>query len=462
MLEDFDFSKFFHFHFIGIGGSGMAGLAEILYKKKFKVTGSDIKKNDNTSRLYNMGIPIYYGHNQCIKADVYIISNAIPINNSEVIYAKNENIQLVVRSKLLSSIAKTYKNFIGVMGTHGKTTTVGMIGTLFKFLQYDPTIYAGATMQKSEYDFIGSSEYFIAELDESNKGFLDYMPKNIVLTNLEMDHLENYSNDFNVLQETLIVFLNKIPSNGILVACSDCKNIMQLLNKIKCKVVTYGFNNNADYVIKDISYKVNETSYIIQKNNILKNAKINIPGAHNALNSLASIVMADCLGIDIDNSINGIIKFQGMTRRLEESSSFNYRGKNITVFDDYGHHPTEINATLQSLRNLWPNRDIFLLFQPHRYSRTKLLYSDFIKSFQQFDRIYLFDIFSAGEANDYGISSEIIVNDVKKYNDTYALYVKLDDNIEDMLLKDIKNDTIILIQGAGNIADFAANMFQNM
>lgn len=432
-------------YFIGIGGVGMSGLAIIARKKGYSVSGSDISENYITEKLKEHGIKVYSEHNPeniTREIDLVVISSAIKDDNPEVIKSKELGIKIVRRAKFLSMLSENSKT-IAVAGSHGKTSTTGMITSIFEERNENYTAVIGGISKhigsNVKYE---SGEYFVIEADESDGSFMYYSPIVSVVTNIDNDHLDFYKNIDNI-KKIFAAFINKIPFYGKAILCGDDKNINSILKYITSPYYTYGISNTNDWIIKNIKNGKTGISYdIYYKGKKEDRVRIEVFGIHNALNSSAAYASSRYLGFNRKDILNGLFKFKGMKRRLDLISKV----ENVLFYDDYAHHPSEIKATLMSLRAHYIKRKIIAVFQPHRYSRTFYLYKDFANSFNDADEIYLMDIYPAGEKPIKGISSDIIIKELLKKGKPAF---KFKDSFD--FAKRIRENDIIVGLGAGDI-----------
>jgi UDP-N-acetylmuramate--alanine ligase len=441
---------------IGIGGISMSGIAEILHHWGITVTGSDASESEITEKLQSNGITVHIGTNPALveKAKLVIHTAAIKQDHPELIAAKYNNIPIVERSDFVGYLTKIYKDTIGVSGTHGKTTTTSMLSVCFLEANYDPTIQVGGLLKQINGNYrIGNSEYFILEACEYVESFLKFSPKSEIVLNIDNDHLDYFIN-FDNIKNAFIKYANLLPEDGSLVLNADDENCLDLRNHTKAKVITYGINNkNANYIAKNISFDDNGFAKydVYYNNNYLSEIKLSVPGMHNVSNSLACIAL--CLEYKISRSVikSALLKFTGTHRRFEYIGEYN----NVSVFDDYGHHPTEISATLSAMKNKKYNKS-WVIFQPHTYSRTANLLEDFADSLSGFDNIIVTNIYAAREKNTYGISSEDLVKKINsKYSNKHAIYIPTFSNIAKYLKENISSNDIVLTLGAGTIRNVA-------
>ena len=448
-------------HFIGIGGVGMVGIAEMLIKQGFSVSGSDLVKNKNTIRLTSLGARIFIGHNEknVRNSDVVVYSSAVNDSNPEIKASKSLNITLIPRAEMLSSLMRGYQS-IAVAGSHGKTTTTSLIADIFVRASLDPTfIIGGKILGQENKSILGTGEYLIVEADESDASFLHLNPEISVVTNIDNDHLDFYENNIEKLDSTFLQFLENLPFYGSAIICIDSersKKIFKLLSRPK---ISYGFEKKADYFIKDLKQYATFQKFKIVRSSTGKEISLELTllGKHNALNAVAAFIVAQKAGINIKDIKDSFKNFGGVSRRLEFKANLKIEGKSVTLIDDYGHHPTELKATIQALRSSNPNKKICMIFQPHRYSRSTLLFKEFVECLREVDKIIILDIYSAGEQNLQNISSYDFVNALieKKKNAFFAKNLK---EICKILETEIEGNEIIVTQGAGNIVDISNSL----
>lgn len=445
-----DSKKFKHVHFIGIGGISMSGLAEILLNLGFQVSGSDMKSSSITLRLENKGIKIYTGHSEenIGDANLVVYTAAVKNDNPELIKARNLGIPTLERAALLGEIMKKYPYSIAISGTHGKTTTTSMVSMIMLKSALNPTIHIGGVLDAIGGNTrIGGNSYFIAEACEYVESFLKFHPYLAVVLNIEADHLD-YFKDIEHIKSSFLKFMHLIPENGYVVACIDDENIASLLENVHCNIVTYGVNSkDATWRTEDISFDENGfASFTVLKNNEkIANIELKVPGLHNISNSLASIAACHTLGCDIESIKEGLESFIGTHRRFELKGIED----NIKVVDDYAHHPSEIKATLKAARNgNYPR--IWTVFQPHTYTRTKLLLDDFSNAFKDSDKVIIADIYSAREKDTGEIHSSTLAEMVRA-NGQDAIYLSVFEEIVEYLKENASSGDLVLTMGAGDI-----------
>lgn len=428
------------FHFVGIGGIGMCGLAELLHNMGAIVTGSDQNENANTEHLKKVGLKIYKGHQaQNIgDVDVVVYSSAVRMENPEIIECRRKKIPLMPRAEALAEIMRL-KRGLAVAGTHGKTTTTAMAAAIFLEAQFNPTIVVGGRLDLIQSTaLLGEGEWLIAEADESDGSFRKLSPEVSIITNIDSDHLDFYKNFAN-LQKAFFAFAEKIPFYGCGIVCGDDAKVRSLFQDFHKRIYFYGFAPENDYVLSGEKGQYSLT----KQGQAFGDFQLNVPGRHNALNATAALLSAIEAGIDFQTCARGLLRFQGVDRR------FHFKGekRNIQIYDDYGHHPTEVAATLQALREKFPDRRLVVFFQPHRYTRTESCWRDFTKCFSECDAVLLTDIYPAGEKPIVGINSQKLALDVEHQN---CQYIPQSENISDLIVQQLQSGDVFLTLGAGD------------
>lgn len=444
-----DDHKYNYIHFIGIGGVSMSGLAEILIKEGYKVSGSDMNDSLVIERLRNLGAEIYIGHSrENIKdVDLIIYTDAISQDNEELIEAKNRGIETVDRATFLGEMMKNYKNSIAVSGTHGKTTTTSMIATILHNSSLNPTILLGGHLDDIGGNVkIGDRDILLTEACEYKGNILKFYPNIAVILNMEEDHLD-YFKDINHIVDTFIQYSKNISQKGNLVINVDDENASKIIENTKANVITIGVKNKADYTAENISFTPDGFPRFMLRINLSAIYPVNLKvmGVHNIYNALASIAVADSLGVPMETIIKNLENFKGTHRRLEFKGYLN----GIKIIDDYAHHPTEIKASLRALRRSTKNR-IWCIFQPHTYTRTKMLLNSFAKAFGEADKVIIPDIYAAREKDNGLIHSTHLVEALVK-NGVDAKYMPSFENIEKYILDNAKKGDIVVTMGAGNV-----------
>ncbi len=447
-------------HFVGIGGIGMSGIAEVLHCMGYKITGSDIKDTPITQHLKSIGIKVYIGHKweNVAYADVVVYSSAVKMDNVELQYAVKEKIPVIQRAEMLAELMRM-KFSICVAGTHGKTTTTSIIASIFRRAKFDPTLIIGGQVKifADSNATLGKGDYLIAEADESDKSFLKLLPSIAVITNIDEDHLDNYK-DLNEIKEHFIKFANSVPFYGAVVICLDDLNNNEIITKIDKKIITYGFMKKADVKAINVKMGVLSSSYtMVFKNMPLGEIQLNIPGKHNILNSLAAVAVAIEMGIPYNTIFEGIKDFTGVKRRFE--IGYRNEDKKIYVIDDYAHHPTEIFTVIDSAKNMGDYKTV-TIFQPHLYSRTMKLLNRFAQILSKSDITIITDIYPARELPIEGVTGEILYDEIKKIKEENVFYVKNKEDIKNFLRQFIKENTIFLFIGAGDINHYSSEFIE--
>jgi UDP-N-acetylmuramate--alanine ligase len=441
------FKKIQNIHFVGVGGSGMSGIAEVLLSLGYKVTGSDLKSTPVTQRLEKLGAKIFIGHQAANinGTQVVVTSTAVASQNPEVVQARAHGIPVIPRIEMLAELARL-KYTIAVAGTHGKTTTTSMVASVMQAGGLDPTVVVGGRLKHIDSGAqLGRGEYLVAEADESDGSFLKLSPALAIITNIDNDHLDYYGT-FEKICDAFVEYASRVPFYGCVIACLDDPHVRSQLVRMTRRVVTYGIEANADLRARNLKVDGGGTWFdVMMGEKTLGKVRLRVPGRHNVLNALAAIAIGLELGIPFDKIAEGLTSFEGVGRRMELKGERD----GVTVIDDYGHHPTEIRATLSALRERYPTRRLVVLFQPHRYSRTQSLYADFANSFRHADSVYVLDIYAAGEKPIEGVSAELILNDMRK---THASAIALPAS-EGLgkLRKDLRAGDVVVTLGAGDV-----------
>jgi UDP-N-acetylmuramate--alanine ligase len=451
-------------HFVGIGGAGMGGIAEVLLNEGYQISGSDIGENQVVKRLVKFGADITIGHasENVIGASVIVVSTAIDQNNPEIIAAKAERIPIVRRAEMLAELMR-FRHGIAIAGTHGKTTTTSLIASIFAEGQLDPTFVIGGLLNSAGTNArLGSSRYLVAEADESDASFLHLQPMVSVITNIDADHMETYQGDFEKLKDTYIEFLHNLPFYGLAVVCIDNPVVRELLPRISRQVITYGFSEDAD--IQAVNYRqeggVSYFTVEIEGQAPLE-MSLNLPGQHNVLNALAGIAVAKDEGIEDAAICQALTEFAGIGRRFEQLGQLSTDAGNMVLVDDYGHHPSEVKATILAMRTGWPDKRLVMIFQPHRYSRMRDLYEDFVEVLSEVDCLFLLDVYSAGEAPIVSADSKSLARSIRNRGPIEPIYVSDVDMLPALLAAQLQNNDMVITQGAGNIGVVARDLSSN-
>ncbi|WP_432468939.1 UDP-N-acetylmuramate--L-alanine ligase [Agarivorans sp. Z349TD_8] len=447
-------------HFVGIGGAGMGGIAEVLANEGYQISGSDQAKNTMTDRLLTVGAEIYVGHaaSNIAGAHVVVVSTAIRDDNPEVVAARAARIPVVRRAEMLAELMR-YRHGVAVAGTHGKTTTTSLLASIYAQADRDPTFVIGGLLNSAGTNArLGSSRYLIAEADESDASFLHLQPMVAVVTNVEPDHMETYGGDEAQLHATFIDFLHNLPFYGVAVMCIDDPGVQELLPKIGRHIITYGFSEQADVRVQAFVQQGDRCSFTVQRiGRPALEIELNMPGQHNALNAAAAIAVSSEDGIEDRAIIDALNGFEGIGRRFQQYGEFATGNGSALLVDDYGHHPTEVLATLKAARAAWPERRLVMAFQPHRYSRTRDLYEDFVDVLAQVDSLLLLEVYSAGEDVIAGADSRSLCRSLRQRG-LEPIYVKQPDELASLLADVIEDGDVVLTQGAGNIGVLARHL----
>lgn len=454
------YQKAYQIHFIGIGGIGMSGIAELLISLGYKVSGSDIKSSSITKRLEKQGAKIYIKHkkDQIKGANVVVTSTAIPDDNPEVIQAKDDFIPIIPRAEMLAELMRI-KYSIAVSGAHGKTSTTSLVAQILNTAGLDPTVIIGGLLKSVNTNALhGKGEFIVAEADESDGSFLKYTPAIAIVTNIDLEHLDYYKG-IEDIKKKFIQFINSVPFYGLAILCLDNEHVQNILPKIEVRYTTFGMTAQADTQAKNIHFKNNQSFFtVIHKKEKLGEVTLNLAGEHNISNALASIATALELNIDFKIIKKALEKIQGVKRRLEIKGEKN----GILVMDDYGHHPTEIRATLDAIRKSYSEKRIIVLFQPHRYTRTKELFDDFTRSFYRSDILILLPIYAASEKEIKGVNSKKLQQGIQAHGHKDVSYAADFDKALSILTKIVKKNDLILTLGAGDIYTLGEKLMERI
>ncbi len=439
-----------HIHFVGIGGIGMSGIAELLLNLGYTVSGSDLYGSAITDRLAELGGTICKGHHaeNITTADVVVTSSAISAQNPEVLEARRLHIPVIQRAEMLAELMRLKKFGIAIAGSHGKTSTTSMVSWMMAQANLDPTIVVGGKVDSLGGNAkLGQGEFLVAEADESDGSFLKLAPVLEVVTNIDLEHLDYYE-DLDQIKAAFLSFIEKIPFYGAAILCLDDENIVDLLPSIGKRIMTYGLTAQADVYADNIQFEDGRVRFTVHSNgDCLGDISFAPPGMHNVYNALATI----CVGFELEIPFNviadALMSFGGVQRRMQKKG----QAKGITVIDDYGHHPTEIRATLSAIKAAWPDKRLVVLFQPHRYSRTKALFKDFITAFHKADFLVLTDIYAASEEPIEGVSSESLLSAITQHGQRHTQYIPSVESMAEEVLPMIGENDLVLTLGAGNI-----------
>ena len=447
-------------HFVGIGGSGMCGIAEVLLNQGYEISGSDITINASATQLQKAGAQVFEGHseNNIEGADVVVKSSAVTFENLEIAAAVAHGIPVVRRAEMLAELMR-YRHGIAVAGTHGKTTTTSLITAIFAADGRDPTFIVGGRVNSVGTNAqLGGSRYLVAEADESDASFLHLQPMVSVVTNIEADHMETYDFNFDRVKDTYIKFLHNLPFYGLAVLCVDDEVIRSLLVQVARPTLTYGFSDDAAYRIRKVSNSKHQTHFLIDRPDELTSLDItlNIPGRHNVLNAAAAIAVASDEGIPDSAIINGLQEFSGVGRRFEIVGDYPVKEGTAMLVDDYGHHPTEVKATIDAVRAGWPGKRLVMVFQPHRYTRTRDLFDDFVEVLSEVDVLIVLDVYAAGEEEIEGASSTDLCSSISQKSAVNPIHAQTLEIVPSLVADFVKADDLVLTQGAGSVTKLVA------
>ena len=457
------FKKIRNIHFIGIGGSGMIGIATILHKKGYNISGSDILKTKDLDDLSKSGVEVIYSHkSQNIRnKDLIVLSSAISSSNIEVSSARKKNIPIVPRAEMLSGISRGYQG-IAVAGSHGKTTTTSLIAHIFNQALLSPTYVIGGKILSSDGNSrLGDGNFFIFEADESDKSFLSFYPDSAVITNIDDDHLEAYEGEIKNLKKSFLNFTDNIPFFGYVVGNYDDKNTRDILKKIKRRVITFGLNKKSDITIKEIDYFSDYVDFKIhiKETNKKHKFRLSLQGKYNIYNAVAAVAVAIEEGISIQTIRAALKSFSGVERRFERFKLL-IQNKQVIHIDDYGHHPKEIEQVILSIRKHYKSKKILMIFQPHRYSRTKMLFSEFVATLSKVDKLLLLPIYAASEKKIKGVSSKKLMQRLNEKNDEDFCSLLDPDDVNNRVEDIIDNYDILITQGAGSVSRISKGLIK--
>lgn len=446
-------------HFVGIGGVGMCGIAEVLLNQGYEISGSDIKNSATTNRLAEAGARIYIGHRaeNVDAADVVVVSTAVNEENPEVKAAREKRVPVVRRAEMLAELMR-YRHGIAVAGTHGKTTTTSLVASVLAEGGLDPTFVIGGRLNSAGTNAkLGGSRYLVAEADESDASFLHLQPMVAIVTNIDADHMETYGGDFGKLKKTFIDFLHNLPFYGLAVMCVDDPVVREVMPDVSRAIVTYGFSEEADYRASDLRQEGMYSHFRVSRPGSHKELEVTLtmPGRHNVLNALASIAVATEEGLDGEAICEALQKFQGVGRRFQVLGELPVDGGEITLVDDYGHHPTEVEAVINAVREGWPDRRLVMIYQPHRYTRTRDLYEDFVKVLSDSDLLLLLEVYAAGEEPIPGADSRSMCRSIRQRGRIDPLFVQSADDVHAVLRDVLEPGDLVLTQGAGDITSLS-------
>lgn len=449
-------------HFVGIGGSGMSGIAEVVLSLGYKVQGSDLKANKQTRRLEKQGATIFIGHaaTNIEHADAVVVSSAVDETNPEVATARERLMPVVQRAEMLAELMR-FRYSIAVAGTHGKTTTTSLVASVLAEGGLDPTFVIGGRLKSADANArLGQGDYLVAEADESDASFMHLQPMVAIVTNIDADHMSTYDGDIEKLRRGFVEFLHNLPFYGLAVVCTDDPGVNEILSSIGRSVVTYGTNDNADVRAENIQFNKGQTHFDVVRSGDRAplHVSLQLPGLHNVRNALATIAVADELQIGDDAVVKALQEFEGIDRRFQIHGEVETVVGKVMLVDDYGHHPTEIAATLAAARSGWPERRVVLVFQPHRYTRTRDLMDDFASVLSDADVAIVLDVYAAGEDPIAGADGRAIARAVRTRGSVEPVFVQTLDELQPVLERVLEDGDLLLTMGAGDIGAYAAGL----
>ncbi|MFT4635503.1 MAG: UDP-N-acetylmuramate--alanine ligase [Arenicella sp.] len=451
-------------HFVGVGGSGMSGIAEVLVNLNYKVSGSDISESLVTRRLRDAGITVVIGHHidNIQGSDVVVVSTAIDKSNPEVSGAIEAGIPVIPRAEMLGELMR-FQQGIAVAGTHGKTTTTSLVSAILEAGGLDPTFVVGGLINSAGVNAkLGQGDYLVAEADESDASFLNLKPEMAIVTNIDEDHMVTYEGDLGTLKKTFVTFLQNLPFYGLAVLCEDDANVRSIRDQIHKPMLSYGLSEGSDYRAYDLAQSGQVMTFKVARPNRQQDIEIelSIPGEHNVLNATAAITIASHLDVSDEAIIKGLKEFQGVGRRFQVLGDIQLNGKKVTVVDDYAHHPVELNATLKAARGCWLDRRLVAVFQPHRYSRTYDLFDDFVTVLSEQQDLLLCDVYPAGEQPISGATGQALSQAIRVRGASNPVFVPNIDELASVLAPLVEDGDVILAMGAGSIGKVIKHLFE--
>jgi UDP-N-acetylmuramate--alanine ligase len=455
-------SRVKHIHFIGIGGVGMGGIAEVMLNLGYTISGSDIAENSLVKRLRDLGADIKLGHDASYvdNVEVVVVSSAVNEDNPELKAARENRIPVVPRAEMLAELMR-FSYGIAVAGTHGKTTTTSLVAALLSEGELDPTFVIGGRLNSAGTNAqLGSGRYLVAEADESDASFLYLQPMIAIITNIDEDHMETYGGDFNNLKNTFIEFLHHLPFYGLAVMCIDDPNVKSILPEVTRPVLTYGMSDDADYQLTDLVQKGGQSHFKVidkQTQNVTV-ITLNMPGVHNALNATAALVVANNLNVSEQACQAALQKFAGVGRRFNVLGNLTTQQGEVLLVDDYGHHPTELAATIAAARAGWQDKRLVVVFQPHRYTRTRDLFEDFAQVLSSVDVLIMLEVYAAGEEKIAGADGRSLCRAIRVRGQVEPIFVETKQDLFAVLPSLLNNDDLLLTMGAGNVGRIAVEL----
>jgi len=462
MAGRYGMSRIQRIHFVGIGGSGMSGIAEVLLNLGYLVSGSDLNMNATASRLATLGVNVQVGHaaEHVAGSGVVVVSSAVAADNPEVVAAHKARIPVISRAEMLSELMR-FRYGIAVAGTHGKTTTTSLMASVLAEAGLDPTFVIGGRLNSAGTNAqLGTGDFLVAEADESDASFLQLQPMVAIVTNIDQDHMETYGGDVKQLQQTFVRFLHHIPFYGLALLCLDDKGIKEILPQVNKPVKTYGLDAAADIRAINIIRQGLASSFDVVRNGVsgLLPIRLNLPGVHNILNTLAVIGVATELGVPDDKIARALAGFKGIGRRFQLNGEIMVGDDVITFVDDYGHHPKELEATFDSARHTWPDKRLVLIFQPHRFTRTRDLFEDFVRVLSSVDVLVLLDVYPAGEEAISGADGRSLSRAIRARGQVAPVFVDSPGEVVDVLSSIVAPGDVILTMGAGSVGAIAGEL----
>ncbi|HQO15768.1 MAG TPA: UDP-N-acetylmuramate--L-alanine ligase [Methylotenera sp.] len=452
-------------HFVGIGGSGMSGIAEVLLNLGFSVSGSDLAVNTTTKRLVDFGATVYQGHESenLGDADVVVVSSAVNEANPEIKAARAKNIPVVPRALMLAELMR-FRQGIAVAGTHGKTTTTSLIASILAEAGMDPTFVIGGKLEAANANAkLGTGEYIVAEADESDASFLHLTPVLAVVTNIDQDHMDTYEHNFDKLKSAFVEFLQQLPFWGMAVVCVDDANIREILPRVTKPVTTYGFSDDAKVRAFNVRADDGKMHFSVQRINGVTtefDVTLNLPGNHYVLNALAAIAIASELNVPDEAIIKALKEFKGVGRRFERYGEVPVRASSgkgtFTLIDDYGHHPVEMQAVISAARAAFPNRRLVMAFQPHRYTRTRDCFEDFVRVLSSADVVLLTEVYAAGELPIIAADTRSLIRAIRVAGKVEPIFVETTDALPEAILTVAQPNDVVIVMGAGSIGQVAS------
>ncbi|ROH93420.1 UDP-N-acetylmuramate--L-alanine ligase [Stagnimonas aquatica] len=449
-------------HMLGIGGSGMSGIAEVLINLGYAVSGTDLKPSAATRRLEQLGAKLYFGHQaeNAEGADAIVVSTAVKADNPELVHARAHRIPVVRRAEMLAELMR-FRFGLAIAGTHGKTTTTSLVASVLAEGGLDPTFVVGGKVKGADANArLGAGQYLVAEADESDASFLHLSPMMAAVTNIDADHLETYGGDFGVLKRTFVEFLHRLPFYGLAVLCADDPVVREILPAVGRPLLTYGFAEDADVRAVEVVPERGGSRFTVQIGTVREELHLNLPGRHNVQNALVAVAIARELGVPFPAIRKAFAEFAGVGRRCESHGEVLVEGKRLKLIDDYGHHPRELAATFEAVRTAHPGRRVVVAFQPHRYSRTRDLFDEFCEVLSHCDALLLLEVYAAGEAAIAGYDGKALARGIRARGRVEPVFVKTVAELPEALRGLVQDGDVLLTVGAGDIGTAPALMLQ--